>query len=389
MNTPVGGIIEVCPGSYPEQVTIAKKLTIEGVSSGGQDAAVITPPSGGLVQNGSDIFGNPVAAQFFVTSPGGLVTLKNLTVDGTGNNVTSCGLTPEGIYYQNAAGSIIDNVVRNQYQTDFADYGGCQNGLAINIESPSAYAVTVSDNSVRAYQKNGITATGAATGPGSLGPVVTITGNYIVGLGATAMNWQGVYLGQGTAGENGIQVGFGASGKVTTNTVDDNIWGQDTSSDPGDAASGILVYASVGFMVESNDVGSAQFGIVADTDPTYGPADNTTISMNRVAGTQIFDGIDVCSNHNTVSSNTIYGSAESAVHLDDSCGSGNNNSVTANKINEACAGILLGTGTGNTNATNTYFNVVNTTFGGDTCTAPGKPSGKRQARPSPYKPNKK
>ena len=61
---------------------------------------------------------------------------------------------------------------------------------SVNVESTSSSAVvTVSNNSVHAYQKNGITATGAGTGSGSPGPVATIKTNYIVGMAATAMNW--------------------------------------------------------------------------------------------------------------------------------------------------------------------------------------------------------
>jgi parallel beta-helix repeat protein len=383
---PAGTTVDVCPGTYPEQVLINKELTLIGIVFGANDSAVVVPPSGGLVSNGSDIFGNPVAAQIFVQSTN--VTVSHLTVDGTGNNIAGCSApTLEGIYFQNSSGKITDNVVRNQFQTDFTDYGGCQNGLAINVESlTSSNAVTVSDNSVRSYQKNGITATGASTGPGSAGPAVTITANYIVGLAATAMNWPG------GAAENGIQIGFGATGTVSLNTVNDNIWWNDTSGDPGDAASGILIYASEGITVSGNSVGSAQFGIVADTDPSYGPADGATITSNKVSGTQIFDAIDVCSSSNTVKSNTIYGSAESGIHLDDSCGSGNNNSVTANTINEACAGILLGTGSNPTISPNTFLNVTNTTLAGDVCTpaagvkAGGVSQKRPSLRPSPYKP---
>ncbi len=396
-HTSSGGTVSVCPGTYAEQVLINQPVTLKGVAGSGTDAAVIVPPTGGIVANGTDIFGNPVAAQVFVSNPGGSVTISHLTVDGTGNNLAGCvATTLEGIYFQNASGTITDNVVKNQYQSDYADYGGCQNGLAINVESlTSAYTVSVSYNSVRAYQKNGITATGAATGPGAPGPAVTMLDNYIVGLGATAMNWQGVYLGHGTAAENGIQFGFGASGSISGNTVNDNIWGQDTSTDTGDAASGILIYASSGVTVLSNYVGSAQFGIVAVTDSTYGPADNTTITNNKVTGTQIFDGIDLCSSSNTVRSNNIYGSAESGVHMDDTCGSGNSNTVTGNTINEACAGVLLGSGTGNTSSPNTYLNVVNTTLGGDVCPvsvgsdAKAAGSKTRQLRPSPFKPGRK
>jgi Right handed beta helix region len=402
--------VRVCPGSYTEQVLITGSLTLEGVPSTPptQDAAVILPPAPGLATNGNDIFGNPAAAQIFIKGPGITVTISNLTVDGTGNNIAGCGAaTLEGIYFQNASGKITKSTVRNQFQTDFADYGGCQNGLAINVENADGSSnVTVSNNSVRSYQKNGITATGASTGPGSSGPTVTISGNYIVGLGAAPMNWPG------GAAENGVQIGFGASGTVSGNTVNDNIWwgeypqfnyaglGGPTS---GNAASGILVYSSDGITITGNNVGSAQFGIVTVTDPsdsTYcnggpcGPADSTIITSNKVSGTQVFDAIDICSSSNTVKSNTIYGSAESAIHVDESCGSGNYNSVTNNTINEACAGILEGNNTG-TYSPNTFSNVSYTTLAGDSCTAPmasvtkATASKRSVTRSSPYKPNRK
>jgi hypothetical protein len=160
------------------------------------------------------MFGAAVAAQIFVQGAAA-VTISHITVDASGNNLAGCGAPAlTGIYFQNSSGKIIDNVARNQYQTDFASFGGCQNGLAINVEGlNNSSVVSVTNNSVRAYQKNGITATGAATGPGSLGPVVTISNNYIVGLAATAMNWPG------GAAENGVQFGFGATGTVSGNTV--------------------------------------------------------------------------------------------------------------------------------------------------------------------------
>src|SRR5579863_9589647 len=382
--------VYVCPGTYQEQVTISQPLRVIGVQvvGGTADGPTVLPPTAGLTTNATDIYGNPVQAQIFVSNVTGNVTIEKITVDATGNNVAGCGTDVQGIYYQNSSGTITDNVVRNQYQTDFTDYGGCQGGLAINVESTtSTHSVTISNNYVSAYQKNGITADGAATGPGSAGPAATIQNNYIVGLAATALNWP-----TSGAAENGIQVAYGATGKITGNIVSDNIWGQDTSSQPYNAASGILIYASTGITVTGNTVTSAQFAITTNTDPTLGPCDNTTITGNKIAGTQIFDGIDVCSNSNTVDSNTIYGSTQSGIHLDDSCGSGNSNTVSKNTINGACAGILLGTGT-NTPGTNTFYNVTNTTVAGDMCPAPvGGPmrpavaGASRSLRPSPYMP---
>jgi len=387
---PTDGTVSVCPGTYAEQVSITKSMTLIGIKGGTNDAAVIVPPPGGLIQNGLDIFGNGVAAQVFVASTSGPVTISNLTVDGTGNNIASCGPPIlEGVYFQNTSGTITENAVRNQFMTNFADFGGCQNALAINVESSTnSNSVTISKNVVRAYQKNGITVTGADTGPGSLGPAVTITNNYIVGLGATSMNWPG------GAAENGIQFGFGATGTISLNTVNDNIWFADTSSDSADAAAGILIYSSNGVSVLTNSVGSAQFGIVTVSDPSSGPANSTIIKSNKVVGTQLFDGIDVCSSLNTVQTNTVYGSAEAGVHLDSTCGgTGNNNSVTGNIINEACAGVLLGSGSGNTVSPNTTYNVVNTTLAGNVCPVPGpvvkgEIAKHASPRPSPYMPNR-
>src|SRR5207248_10194364 len=47
-DVPAGSIINVCPGTYPEQVVISKALTLQGIVSGNSSQAVITVPSGGL-----------------------------------------------------------------------------------------------------------------------------------------------------------------------------------------------------------------------------------------------------------------------------------------------------------------------------------------------------
>src|ERR1039457_1195532 len=87
-----GSIIMVCPGKYPEQVAIiAKGLTLEGIASPAGDAAVILPPATGLVANTADVdTGKPIAAQLLVQNAPGPVSISNLTVDGTGNAITSC-----------------------------------------------------------------------------------------------------------------------------------------------------------------------------------------------------------------------------------------------------------------------------------------------------------
>lgn len=370
---PAGSTIDVCPATYPEQVTINKKLTLIGVESGTSDAAIVAPPAGGLIQNGTDIFGNPVAAQIFVENASGVI-ISHITVDGFGNGLSSCTIDPIGIYFQNSSGTITDDVARNQILAPGDQ--GCQVGLAINVESNSGTPiVTISSNSVRNYQKNGITASGPDNGTG--GPDVMVMGNTVIGIGATPV-----------IAQNGIQIGYGASGKVTGNYVADDIY-----TGPTYGSSGILIYASSSITITSNTVESTQLGIVPAPDATD-PGNNQIITANHIGGTQTFDAIDLCSNGNMAESNVIYGSAQSGIHIDDTCGStGNSNTVKNNTINEACAGILLGTGAGNIYSPNTFFNVVNTTLAGDSCTAPptlankaGGTTEKHQSlRASPYK----
>lgn len=153
------------------------------------------------------------------------------------------------------------------------------------------------------------------------------------------------------------------------------MWSPDVFGDTGDAAAGILVYASPNVIVKSNNVSQTQYGIAIVSDPDFGAADNAQVTSNTVSTTHLYDGIDQCSNNNTASLNTINGSDEAAVHVDNTCSNhstGNNNTVNKNKINSACAGVLVGPGTsGNAIGTNTYYNTVTLKLTGiDTCTPP-------------------
>src|ERR1039458_8665136 len=288
-----GGTVDVCPGTYAEQVTINKSLTLIGV---GPTASTVVVPVGGLVVNATDIFSFPTAAQIFAEA--GTITVSHMTVDGANNGLSGGSVDPVGIYYQNASGTITDNAVRNTIM-DTAEVGYGL-GLGINVEADIGYPlVTITNNSVRNYDKNGITVSGQSVA--GEGPKATISGNTVIGIGATAL-----------IAQNGIQIGYGASATVTSNYVVDDIytggyWG----------SSGILIYGSAGVTVTSNTVESTQIGIVPVTESASLLGNGTTIKSNHIGGTQTFDAIDVCSDGNTVQGNVIYGSSQDGIHLDD------------------------------------------------------------------------
>src|ERR1019366_6592549 len=81
---------------------------------------------------------------------------------------------------------------------------GTQHGVAIYFAFEGNSTGTIKNNTVTNYQKGGIT----VNGPGSS---ATISGNTVTGFGPVDF-----------IAQNGIQIGFGATGTVTNNTVTGN-----------------------------------------------------------------------------------------------------------------------------------------------------------------------
>ncbi len=377
-----GSIVQVCPGNYPEQVTITRKITLEGISSGLQDAAVILPPAGGLVVNAYDFdnAGFPDAAQILVEGPFVTgVSISNLTVDATGNQIGGCTPNFIGILFQNASGTLDHVAVRNQVPNGTPN--GCQSGLGIYVQTAAGYSstLTVENSSVHNYNKNGITGNDPNT-------TLNATANYVQGSGPVP----------GVAGQNGIQLGFGATGKISSNTVIDNNYTNPSVA----AACDILLYDTAEYShiaISDNMVGNAQIPIALVTyaDDGGNLGDGVSVTGNHVYGTSVYDGIDVCTNGNTVTGNTIFNSADSAVHLDDSCGvyfggnTGEGNTATGNTILESgCAGILddwSGTGD-NTYGVGTQYTVPFTiAYDSASCVLPGAGPVHARGKVSPKK----
>ena len=197
-----GDSIHVCQGTYDEQVKVlTANLTIIGGYGGGVTSikpTTVTPNTSSLYS------GTPVTAIVVVDNVAG-VTVRKVTVDGApaGTNF-GCG-TYVGIFYRGASGSILENHVTNIF--DPAN-PGCQGALAIFVQSGHGGSglkanVTIDGNTVDTYGKNGITANEGGT-------QVTVTNNTVTGRGNTTY---------GDAAQNGVQIGFGARGTVTGNTI--------------------------------------------------------------------------------------------------------------------------------------------------------------------------
>jgi len=320
--TDPGGLIRVCPGTYREQLSINKSLSIEG-----DNGAIVQP--GSMVANTTGSSGTPIAAAILVKDAAN-VEIEGLIVDATNNGITGCSPDLIGILYQNSSGSIEHNAVRNTKLS--VSLNGCQSGDGIVVQSLSGETskVSIDDNSVHDYQKNGITGNESGT-------EVTITNNVVTGLGPTT-----------GAAQNGIQIGFGAKGGVLRNTVTDNVWSPCVSlTNCAFNATGILVFQSDDVRVEHNSVATNQVGIFAG-------GQNAKIESNNISNSLVLVGIDLAGDNNLASRNDVTNSGQAAILIE-----GNDNKAQSNEITEAPVGILKLSGTvGNTHSGNSFFDTL-------------------------------
>lgn len=177
---PPGGVIIICPGTYPEQVVISKPLTLRGQSINNADRPVIAVPvaasgPGLQVNSASALFGDSIAAQVLVqnVNPPGAVNLFNLTVDGTGGDL-GC---PNGntdlvaiFFASGTSGSMQEVTARNQVES------GCGFGLWAENANASDQSITITGSSIHNVDQFGILVAGYQN-PSVL--AATITNNFV------------------------------------------------------------------------------------------------------------------------------------------------------------------------------------------------------------------
>ena len=267
--------IEVCPGTYQEQVTITKSLNIAHAPFPGGLAEILLPASPALSTTNcqvKDTSGEDpqsvveicAAAAGGTNTSGVQVSLNGVTVKGDWPanvcNDSLYGILVEGGATLNLTTSTVENIGADPTTSA----GGCQGG--VGVDAGNSYTSQIghaylSDDKIQTYQKNGVVIDGA----GSLGKIVN---TLVTGAGPTP------YIAQ-----NGIQISTGATGSVTGSHISGNnytgtgeasstgilVYGGGSSCSGGDPQSGLVQHASfTGNTLDNNDVGIALFNI----DPT-------------------------------------------------------------------------------------------------------------------------
>jgi parallel beta-helix repeat protein len=255
---PPKSTVEVCPGSYAEQLTINQPLTLKGVISGTAGAAVITV-NGSLGQNGTTPDFGPVAAQILVQNTTG-VFISNLTVDGGAQPGCVAGSQIAGIAYSNvgttgtAAGTLTGLTVRNEI-AGCGSVGILSDNAFIKIASNNVQgtdgmgiAVDAGDNNITlnaiAGVAEGIFAQQVNTPTViSMNTLLNVTGTGINLSGSNGLQVTSNIVGMTTAGQAGIFVG---AGNQTTTVTGNKVFG---------GTNGVVLNGATTSTVKTNTIG--------------------------------------------------------------------------------------------------------------------------------------
>ncbi len=282
-GVPASSTINVCPGTYPEQVLIRQPLTLSGVQSGDNAGVLVTVPSNFFEEafDSSQLY-VPVISVF---NTGGPVNISGLTIDSTA--AVNAPDPVVDILFDSSPGTI-NHVVLLEPASSVFNYG-----VLVADDASMSPTVTI-ENSVISLANE----SSAGVVESSTTSTVNMTNSYLHGPGAGAISVEG------------------NADTVTGNTID-------LMNGPG---AGIQILATA--TVSGNTVSNSVIGLYS---PGSSVMTNNTLLNNGVAlrstgggtfkGNMIVSkpagvGVDLeCSSTVAMSGNTFIGTALALVDV--------------------------------------------------------------------------
>jgi len=217
-----GRTVQVLAGTYTEQISISKDLTIVGA---GMDTTIIRAP-GTLVPN---TLGSPSIVEVY---GGANVSMSRLTVSGPGASACGeAGVLRWGLrVHTNAHLDLGFAAVRDIQNTPMAPCPRSGTAISVGSSTPGAppASISIHDSEVTNYQATGI---------------------IVLGVGSRADIIHNIVAGPGHAGgvpTDGIELVAGAAGTIAHNTVSGNICPDDMPENCGPDFFNQLQHAGIG-----------------------------------------------------------------------------------------------------------------------------------------------
>jgi hypothetical protein len=295
--------VELCPGTYQEQVTITKSLTVTHAPAPRGQVVVELPatPAGSTTncqatdtsaQVPQSVLEICAGAAGGANTQGVSVSIRRVTVEGDWP-ADVCNDNLYGILVEGGATLFLDqSTVENVGADPLTAAGGCQGGVGVDAGNSYTGQVGHADlggDTIDTYQKNGV----VIDGSGSTGNII---GTTVTGAGATP------YIAQ-----NGIQISTGATGSVAESVVSGNnytgkgeasssgilVYGGGASCGGGDPESGLVREASlVGNRLVNNDVGIALFNLNPQCDESAATPTRDLACFNSISNSHGYpDGV--------------------------------------------------------------------------------------------------
>ncbi|MGA2007337.1 MAG: hypothetical protein ABSH27_07220 [Solirubrobacteraceae bacterium] len=276
---PVGATINICAGTYTEQLTITQSVSLVAVGA----VTVQLPASPANSETACD---NAPGNGPYEPDQDGVVICGTATVNITGITVdaawaaNTCSDSLYGILV--AGGATLNFTSSSVTAAGAVPLNGCQGGVGIQVGMAWTTPVevghaTLRDDSISGYQKNGITVDGT-------GSSADIDDTTVTGIGATTQ-----------IAQNGIQISNGAFGAIAGSTITGNecdypsVCGSDMLYDTQSV--GVLFYGPApGSSVTASKIDNNDEGVYNEEDSPRAPA-LPVVSINGDTLSNRYEGV--------------------------------------------------------------------------------------------------
>jgi hypothetical protein len=276
---PAGATINICAGTYTEQLTITQSVSLVAVG-----AVTVALPASPV--NATTACDTAPGTGSYQPDQDGVVICGAATVNITGLTVDAAW--PTGTCYDSlygilvAGGATLNFTNSSVTAAGGVPLNGCQGGVGIQVGMAWTTPVevghaTLRDDSISGYQKNGITVDGT-------GSSADIDDTTVTGIGATTQ-----------IAQNGIQISNGAFGAIAGSTItgnecdDPSVCGSDMLYDTQSV--GVLFYGPApGSSVTASKIDNNDEGVYNEEDSPRAPA-LPVVSINGDTLSNRYEGV--------------------------------------------------------------------------------------------------
>jgi hypothetical protein len=294
------GTVEICPGTYVEQISIAGPVKLNAVSGIGT-ATLAMPADAALSKSGCDTLDGLEQIDEISICTSQTVTMTGLDVQAV-IPLETCAYGLNGIFVGDGGTLSANSIAVDGASTSLDNYKGCQHGIAIEVGSKTPAEVghaKLKNVTVSGYEKNGPT----VKSPGS---TMSITGSTITGEGPSP------YIAQ-----NGIEVAWGGQATIKSSHVSGNECSIPVVCEAvAEQATGVLFYEAApgsslsSSTIEGNDIG-AYYG---SGRKTVAATPEVSISKDLLSSNR-YEGILLEEGKASLRGDTINGSGRVGVDL--------------------------------------------------------------------------